>query len=99
MPAGESSAGYITPYLNLWTATQTPAQALLRILSSAVAPKGGPRYSTPQVKSVKTSAALKGIVEGRLEMEWGGTRRYGRDAAVVTYSMSCLSRQRMSRAR
>ncbi len=67
-------AGYITPYLNLWTATQTPAQALLRILSSAVAPKGWPKVlkRLKGMKSVKTSAALKGIVEGRLEMEWEG---------------------------
>jgi hypothetical protein len=33
-------AGYMTPYLNLWTATHTPAQALVRVVSAAVAPKG-----------------------------------------------------------
>jgi hypothetical protein len=63
IPAAKQ-AGYITPYLNLWTATHTPAQALLRVVSSAVAPKGWPRLlkRLKGMKSVKTSAALKGIV-------------------------------------
>ncbi|SRR6266403_975190 len=65
-------AGYITPYLNLWTATQTPAQALLRILSSAVAPKGWPKVlkRLKGMKSVKTSAALK--ESSRADSRWSG---------------------------
>jgi hypothetical protein len=65
-------AGYLTPYLNLWTATQTPAQTLVRVVSAAMAPKGWPKVlkRLKGVKSVKTSAGLKGIVEGKLEMEW-----------------------------
>ncbi len=68
-------AGYLTPYLNLWTATHTPAQALVRVLSEAVAPQGWPmalKRRLKGVKSVKTAAALKGIVEGKLEVEWEG---------------------------
>src|SRR5882757_4244306 len=62
IPAAKQ-AGYMTPYLNLWTATHTPAQALLRVVSTAAAPKGWPRLlKRLKVKSVKTSAALKGIV-------------------------------------
>jgi len=64
-------AGYMTPYLNLWTATHTPAQALLRVVSAAVTPKGLPKV-LKRLKSVKTSATLKGIVEGKLELEWEG---------------------------
>jgi len=60
--------------LNLWTATHTPVQALVRVVSAAVAPKGWPKIlkRLKGVKSHKTSAALKGIVEGKLEMEWEG---------------------------
>jgi hypothetical protein len=90
-------AGYVTPYLNLWTATRTPAQALLRVVSAAVAPKGWPKVlkRLKGVKSVKTSAALKGIVEGKLEMEWEGLA-----ATVATPLLGDLldelpSRQRM----
>jgi hypothetical protein len=32
IPAAKQ-AGYMTPYLNLWTATNTPAQALVRVVS------------------------------------------------------------------
>jgi hypothetical protein len=72
IPAAKQ-AGYMTPYLNLWTAIHTPAQALLRVVSTAATPKGWPRLlKRLKVKSVKTSAALKGIVEGKLEMEWEG---------------------------
>jgi hypothetical protein len=55
-------AGYLTPYLNLWTATHTPAQALARVVSAAMAPKGWPKVlkRLKGVKRVKTSAALKG---------------------------------------
>src|SRR5258708_2187942 len=73
IPAAKRT-GFMTPYLNLWTATHTPAQALVRVVSAAMAPKGWPKVlkRLKGVKSVKTSAALKGIVEGKLEMEWEG---------------------------
>jgi hypothetical protein len=96
IPAAEQ-AGYMTPYLNLWTATNTPAQALVRVVSAAMAPKGWPNVlkRLKAVKSVKTSAALKGIVEGKLEMEWEGLA-----ATVATPLLGDLldelpSRQRM----
>jgi len=34
IPAAKQ-AGYLTPYLNLWTATHTPSQALVRVVSWA----------------------------------------------------------------
>ena len=70
----QKQAGYMTQYLNLWTATRTPAQALVRVLSAAVAPKGWPKLLRRMkcVKSVKTSAALEGLVEGKLDMEREG---------------------------
>ncbi len=96
IPAAKQ-AGYMTPYLNLWTATHTPAQALVRVVSAAVAPKGWPRVlkRLKGVNNVKTSAAVKGIVEGKLEMEWEGLA-----ATVATPLLGDLldelpSRQRM----
>ena len=67
-------AGYLTPYLNLWTATRTPAQALVRVMSATMAPKGWPKVlkRLKNVKSLETSAGLKGVVEGKLEIEWEG---------------------------
>src|SRR5258707_11289901 len=38
IPAAKQAA-YMPPYLNLWTATHPPAQALLRAVRAAVAPK------------------------------------------------------------
>ncbi len=70
IPAAKQ-AGYLTPYLNLWNATNTPAQALVRVVSATLPPKGWLRI-LKRLKSVKTSAALKGLVEGKLEMEWEG---------------------------
>jgi hypothetical protein len=66
IPAAKK-AGYITPYLNLWTATRTPAQALVRVVSAAVAPKGWPRVlkRLKGVKSVKTSAAATWHMQAR----------------------------------
>ena len=48
-----------------------------------MAPKGRPKVlkRLKAVKSVKTGG-LKGIVEGKLEMEWEGTRGHGRDAPL-----------------
>lgn len=86
-------AGYLTAYLNLWSATQTPAQALVRILSGAMAPKGWPKLFK-RLKGVKTSAALKGIIEGKLEMEWEGLA-----ATVATPLLSELLDELPSRQR
>jgi hypothetical protein len=71
IPAAQQ-AGYLTPYLNLWTATHTPAQALVRVVGAAIAPKGWMRVikRLKAVKSLKTSAALEGIVEGKIDLEW-----------------------------
>lgn len=73
LPAA-TDAGFLTAYLNLWSATHTPAQALVRVVSTALAPKGWSKVlkRLKSVKSFKTSAGLKGLIEGKLEMEWEG---------------------------
>lgn len=80
-------AGYLTPYLNLSTATHTPAQALVRVLSATLAPKGLPKIHK-RLKSVETSAALKGIVEGKLEMEWRDSQHRSLRHSWVIFAMN-----------
>jgi hypothetical protein len=65
-------AGYLTLYLNLWQAQATPAQALVAAISQSVEPKGLARIlkRLKGLKSLKASAALKGLAEGKLEAEW-----------------------------
>src|SRR5260370_42135590 len=64
IPAAKRT-GYMTPYLNLWTATHTPAQARVRVASAPltriVVPKEPKRV--PGVETVNTSVALKGTVQ------------------------------------
>src|SRR5258707_12198158 len=56
IPAAKQ-AGYMTPYLNLWTATHTPAQAIVRIGNASWALKGAAKILKPPkgVKHVKAS--------------------------------------------
>src|SRR5258708_35993879 len=62
--------GYLTVYLNLWDARSQPAPAFLAALSRALRPTGlGKLAKTLKrpLKSIKASAKVAGMAEGRLE--------------------------------
>jgi len=71
IPAAQR-AGYLTPYLNLWQAQSAPTQALIGAISQAMEAKGLAKIikRLKNLKSLRASAALKGLAEGKLEAEW-----------------------------
>jgi hypothetical protein len=64
--------GMVTAYLNLWQSRSAPTQALLGALSQTLEPKGFTRFlkRLKSVKSMKLSAGIKAIADGKLELEW-----------------------------
>ena len=80
MPAAREH-GLATMYLNLWQSRSAPTQALLAALSQALEPRGIARFlrRLKSARSLKLSAGIKALAEGKLEVEWTGL-----DAATAT---------------